>query len=563
MGVDYSRMSRTDLVRALESSESAMVERDELKRLLRELQRHQLELELQNRELRESQQALEESRSRYAELYDFAPMACLSLDSRGCIQEINLTGAALLRRDRSQLIGQPLSPLVVPADVVPFLQHVRRCFAGESLVTELGLRPGGVRIRVRLHSAPHDGSSPQARLCRTALIDVTELRQMELRLSVAERLASVGTLAAGVAHEINNPLAFLSNNLELATRALKPLEREASVEKAFHALADARTGALRIQDIVKDLVAFARPEERSAGQVDVQQVLEVAVKMAMGEIRHRARLVRDYSDVPPVAATESHLGQVFLNLLVNAAHAIPEGSTERNEIRLCTRHQGGAVVVEVHDTGRGIPAEELGHIFDPFFTTKPVGQGMGLGLAISHSLVGALGGQLSVESEPGRGTVFRVQLPAAPVRQVAPPAAPVPAPSSATVRGAVLIVDDEPLLGQSLELLLSDSHDVTLTTCAREALALIQGGRRFHAILCDLMMAEMTGQQFHEQLSRSEPEQAQRIIFMTGGAFTQGSRDFLAKVPNAQLTKPFKLDQLERAIAALVPRPLPGTAAPR
>jgi signal transduction histidine kinase/CheY-like chemotaxis protein len=552
MSIDYSDMSRADLLRALESSESAAVERDELKLLLRELQRHQLELELQNRELRESQQALEESRSRYAELYDFAPMACLSLDSRGCIQEINLTGAALLRRERSQLIGRPLSPLVVPADVVPFLQHVRRCFAGESLVTELGLRlGGGKRIKVRLHSAPYNGSLPHARLCRTALIDVTELRQMELRLSVAERLASVGTLAAGVAHEINNPLAFLYNNLELATRGLKPLEGLAPVEKVFQALEDARTGATRIQDIVRDLVAFARPEERSTGQVDIQQVLELAAKMAMGEIRHRARLVRDYGDVPPVAATESRLGQVFLNLLVNAAHAIPEGAAERNEIRLRTRHQGGAVVVEVHDTGRGIPAEELGRIFDPFFTTKPVGQGMGLGLAISHSLVAALGGALSVESEPGQGSVFRVQLPVAPVRQVAPPPA-VPVRSSATVRGAVLIVDDEPLLGESLQLLLKEEHEVIRTTRAQEALELIRGGRRFHAILCDLMMAEMTGQQFHEQLARFNPEQSQRIIFMTGGAFTPGTRDFLAKVSNPQLLKPFKLEQLNRLMAPLL-----------
>jgi signal transduction histidine kinase/CheY-like chemotaxis protein len=558
MSIDYAGMSRTDLLRALESSESAVAERDELKLLLRELQRHQLELELQNRELRESQQALEESRSRYAELYDFAPMACLSLDSRGCIQEINLTGASLLRRERSQLIGQPLSPLVVPADVVPFLQHVRRCFAGESLVTELGLRLGKARIHVRLHSVPYDGSPPHARLCRTALIDVTELRQMELRLNVAERLASVGTLAAGVAHEINNPLAFLNANLELATRGLKPLEGVAPVEKVFQALADAQTGATRIQDIVRELVAFARPEEHSAGQVDVQQVLEGAVKMAMGELRHRARLVRDYKDVPRVAATESRLGQVFLNLLVNAAHAIPEGAAEQNEIRLCTRYQRGAVVVEVHDTGRGIPTDELGRIFDPFFTTKPVGQGMGLGLAISHSLVAALGGELTVESELGRSTVFRVRLPEAPVSQVAPPS-PVPVHSSPTLQGALLIVDDEPLLGQSLQQLLSEHHDITLATSARQGLALIRGGRRFHTILCDVMMAEMTGQQFHEQLSLFEPEQSQRIIFMTGGAFTPGTRDFLEKVPNPKLIKPFKLEQLERLMAPLVLKPFPGS----
>ena len=184
-----------------------------------------------------------------------------------------------------------------------FLLHVRQCISGETLSTELRLRIAGRLLEVRLHSAPLQDGSPHGRMCRTAIIDITELRQMQLRLSLTERLATVGTIAAGIAHEINNPLAFLMGNLTLATLTLQAqAPGRASLPGAevprgadLKALAEAQIGAERIRDIVKDLGTFARPGASQPGRLQVQQVLELSVKMAMPEIRHRALLVRDYA----------------------------------------------------------------------------------------------------------------------------------------------------------------------------------------------------------------------------------------------------------------------------
>ncbi|HEY0095673.1 MAG TPA: ATP-binding protein, partial [Archangium sp.] len=495
---------------------------------------------------------------RYVDLYDFAPMAYVSLDGRACIRELNLTGASLLRRERPHLLGQPFTPFIEPQDLSRFLQHVRQCLLGETLSTELTLRVGKDRLLVRLHSAPFDGGESYGQLCRTALLDITELRQMQLRLSLSERLATVGTLAAGVAHEINNPLTFVLGSLQLAARRLlTPSGADTEeVDAILKHLTNARVGAERIQGIVRDLGTFSHPDERPPEPLDVRQVLELSVKMALGEIRHRARLVREYGPVPDVLADGSRLGQVFLNLLVNAAQAIPEGHADHHEIRLRTWAEERTVCVEVRDTGQGIPAELLGRIFDPFFTTKEVGKGIGLGLSISHGLVQALGGELSVESEPGRGSVFRVRLPAAPAGLAASPAPPR---QEAPRRGRLLIVDDEPLFALSLRLLLKPEHDVTVFHDARSALEHLRDDTAYDAILCDLMMAEMTGAQFHEELSRTAPELSSRIIFMTGGAFTQNAREFLARVSNPRLRKPFQQQELDKLLAVLLrePRLLP------
>ncbi|MFL5352556.1 ATP-binding protein [Archangium sp.] len=531
--------------------ESTPVAPDRLKHLLRELQRHQLELELQNRDLREAQQELEESRARYVDLYDFAPMACVSLDGRACIRELNLTGASLLGQARSHLLGQPFVPFVDPPDLSRFLQHVRHCLLGNRVSTELGLRVGKQRFEVRIHSAPFDGGEPHGPLCRAAILDITELRQMQFRLSLTERLATVGTLAAGMAHEINNPLAFLMANLQHATQQLQQLPTSEPVRTALQSLTDASMGAERIRGIVRDLGSFSRPEEGTSGPIDVRQVLELSVKMALVELRHRARLVLDYDEVPEVLADSARLGQVFLNLLMNAAQALPEGRADQHEVRVRVRDVEGWVVVEVQDTGSGIPPALLGRVFDPFFTTKEVGKAMGLGLSISHGLVRALGGELTVESELGRGSVFRVRLPAA-ARPRAQPPPPEPPRLVAPRRGRLLIVDDEPLLAQSLELLLEIDYDITLARGAREALEQLLQGARYDAILCDLMMPEMTGGQFHEALSGLLPEQAERIIFMTGGAFTPATQAFLERVPNPRLLKPFRREELDRLLAVLI-----------
>ncbi|HUB07203.1 MAG TPA: response regulator [Myxococcales bacterium] len=370
-----------------------------------------------------------------------------------------------------------------------------------------------------------------------------ERNKMQEQLMISDRMASVGILAAGVAHEINNPLACVLANLDLAVRDFAETSRELPasprLQDLHDELADAREAATRIRHIVRDLKLFSRAEEEGRRGLDVQRVLESALRMAWNEIRHRARLVKNYAPTPLVEANESRLGQVFLNLIVNAAQSIPEGRAEANEIRVATGlGPGGRVMVEIGDTGSGMPPEILKRLFTPFFTTKPVGIGTGLGLSICHRIVAALGGEISVESTLGRGSMFRVFLPAAP-QGIESAEAPVPSLQPAARRARILVVDDEPLVGHAIRKTLAHDHEVLTLQRAQEALDRIRGGARYDVILCDLMMPEMTGMDLHAALVNTVRDQADKMIFLTGGAFTSRARAFLDAVANLRLEKPF------------------------
>jgi CheY-like chemotaxis protein len=278
--------------------------------------------------------------------------------------------------------------------------------------------------------------------------------------------------------------------------------------------------------------------------------------MAWNEIRHLAHLVKHYAVVPSVRANEARLGQVFLNLLINAAQALPEGRAEHNEIKVTTRVDGERVVVEVRDTGAGIPPEIVGRIFDPFFTTKAIGVGTGLGLAICQRIITDMDGQLWVETELGSGTTFGVSLPISGENesQVAPAVEAAPVVGR---RGRILVVDDEVLVLRSVTRILSKEHDVTALGTAAEALALCVGGAPFDLILCDLMMPEMTGMDLHRELSRLAPELAARMIFITGGAFTEKARSFLTQTPKEQIEKPFQAANLRAIVQRYLRMALP------
>ena len=364
----------------------------------------------------------------------------------------------------------------------------------------------------------------------------------------------MGALAAGVGHEINNPLAYVIANLDfIAADLLSFAENPAPARLTGlkEAIGDARQGAERIRRIVRDLKVFSRGNDDERGPKDIHQILESSTSMAWNEIRHRARLVKDFGRIPPVDGNESRLGQVFVNLLVNAAHAIREGQAESNEIRLVTRLDGeNRVVVEVRDTGCGIPPDVLARVFDPFFTTKPVGVGTGLGLSICRSIIAGLGGDISVESVVGKGTTFRVALPVAHLATAEP--APVTKPVASCRRGRILIVDDEPMIGAALRRVLSPEHDVDVVTSGRAALEQRAKGNEYDVIFSDLMMPKMTGMDLHGELQKVSPEQAARIVFLTGGAFTQRAREFLELVQNQYIEKPVDAHNLRALVRARV-----------
>ncbi len=383
--------------------------------------------------------------------------------------------------------------------------------------------------------------------------DVTQQKATEAQLMVADRMASIGTLAAGVAHEINNPLAAVIGNLDLAIDEIKTHRKCVAISGELEEeLDDARAAAESVRVIVRDLKIFSRAEDDARGPVDVERVMESTLRMAWNEIRHRARLTKEYGRVPLVEANESRLGQVFLNLVVNAAQAISEGNAELNLIRISTScDEQGRVALRVSDTGAGIPADVQKRLFTPFFTTKPVGAGTGLGLSICHRIVTSFGGEIRFQSELGKGTEFCVLLPAAQV-VMAPTVAErrLSAPSSR--RGRVLVVDDELAVANTAKRILAASHEVLVIDDSRHALELLRSGERFDAVLCDLMMPQVTGMDLHAEVARLDQSQADRFVFITGGAFTPRAREFLDAVSNHRVEKPFDLQGLRAIVGGLI-----------
>jgi signal transduction histidine kinase len=229
-------------------------------------------------------------------------------------------------------------------------------------------------------------------------------------------------MSASVGYELNNPLAYILGNVALMERelahaqALPPefADRFATYVKVVG------EGAARMRDIVHDLKTLARGDGKESGPIDLAPLLDVCANMAAHELRPGTRLVKDYQENLVVVGTEARLGQVFLNLLVNAAQAIPEGAGRDDEVKITARATGDEVVVEISDTGTGVPRSQVDQIFEPFFTTKE-GVGTGLGLAISHRIVTSAGGRITCEPRDGGGTIFRVVLPLLTVHSTTPP----------------------------------------------------------------------------------------------------------------------------------------------
>jgi two-component system cell cycle sensor histidine kinase/response regulator CckA len=384
------------------------------------------------------------------------------------------------------------------------------------------------------------------------LRDLTERKRMEQRLLLADRMVSVGTLAAGIAHEINNPLAYVMANLSFIQEEMEEVGASIPESKSKglrELIAQAEDGAERVRVIIRDLKSFSRADTVDDGPVEIHRVLDSAINMAWNEIRHRAQLQKRCADVPPVRGNEARLGQVFLNLLVNAAQAIPVGHAAENQITVSVVQRGDQVVVEIGDTGAGIAPDVLPRIFDPFFTTKPVGVGTGLGLSICHNIVTSSGGELSVDSHVGKGSTFRVNLPIARNQSVRPRATPSLPVQPQGRRLRIMLVDDEPSVVRALQRALRE-HELVVAFSGAEAIEVLDSGQQFDLVFCDLMMAQLSGMEVFDIVKRRFPGLAERFVFMTGGAFTQQAKDFLSGVENPVVEKPFDI----RALRVLVSR---------
>jgi PAS domain S-box-containing protein len=377
-------------------------------------------------ERKAAEQALREAEARFRSLAESSPVGIIETDARGVLLYANRAAAELAGVAVEAMSGQTWSDAILPEDRERLDEEYRRAIASDgTLRGEYRMRrPDGTVSLVRGFVAPLLGPDGRVRGFIGVAADITEEHQLREQLSVASRLAALGTLVAGVAHEINNPLGgalashgFVEEEVERIRAVLRsgePLDRDwlaRSLDEAAAALHDAQAGERRVAAIVKDLALFGRPDPRR-GRVAPARAIEVAMRWLPPALRQRSDLQVEDEGAPDVLASEGQLSQVILNLVTNAIQSVPE--ERRADVRIRIGACGpGRTRIEVSDDGSGMPPEVMKHVFDPFYTTRDVGQGMGLGLSISHAIVTAHGGTIAARSEPGKGTTFRVELPAA------------------------------------------------------------------------------------------------------------------------------------------------------
>jgi PAS domain S-box-containing protein len=480
----------------------------------------------------------------YREIVDAVGEGIVWLDDDGGVRVFNPVMSSMTDVSEAQARGRMLPELLDldPALADRFEESRRRVREGGAEVIELTTS----RRKLSCTLSPFVPSEGRQGVL-VVIRDDTEQQELVVRMMDLDRMVAVGTLAAGIGHEINNPLAYVLVNLEHADKLVAKMAQEETRELA-ELIERSADGAGRIRDIVASLRSFSRQDERRRA-VDVAESLRAAVRIASNEIRHRATLREEIVETRAVRGNAARVSQVFVNLLINAAHAIPDGHADEHEIRVRLFANEDEVVCEVSDTGKGLPPELREKIFDPFFTTKPLGQGTGLGLSIARDTVQAMGGRIEVATEPTKGTTFRVVLPA--VDELAVDSSKrTPMLSPVEEDGLrVLLVDDELELLRALRRALGD-WEVELCSSGGEAIERLAKGEGFDAVVTDLMMRDMNGMELFAEIEDKYPEVADSTLFMTGGAFTPGARAFCEAHAERVLDKPIDIDDLRRRIVA-------------
>ena len=490
--------------------------------------------------------ALERSEARYARLVESASDAIFTVDEDGRFTAVNRSFEEAVGRPRAEMLGQSFADLVDGRDAGAAAELLRDTFAGERRRASLRYRDATGAVR--------DGSiitSPILEETRVAgalgiMRDVTEERRLAEQMMQQEKLAAVGQLVSGVAHELNNPLAGVMAFAELLQGLTSA---DAEVRGAVNTI---HREAQRAAKIVRHLLTFARQQPAERESTDLNAIARDALAL-----RHLAFCTHEIEvdavldpELPVTWADPFQIQQVLLNLIGNAEQALADRPDPRR-ITVRTSHAGGTIFFSVSDTGVGIDPERLDRIFNPFYTTKPVGQGTGLGLSISDGIVREHGGRIMVESAPGQGATFVVELPV-----VEPPADRPPVPerplSAFTSAGRMLVVDDEPAMRAAISgFLVSVGHAVDVAATAAEARALL-GANEYDVVLLDLRMAGGGGEALFDELQARDPRHAARVVFVTGDVESEAAQRFLHQAQRPSVSKPFQLDDLASVVAGVM-----------
>jgi PAS domain S-box-containing protein len=468
---------------------------------------------------------------------DHAPVVCWSIDREGIITLSEGAGLTSLGVRSGELVGHSVFDLY--RDYPDISAHIRRGLAGESLwyTVSVGTAAGTVTYETWLTPIRDEDGVISGALAVSN--DVSEIRKLQATTIQTDRVMALGTLAASVAHEINNPLTYVMAYLEELQIALDDAGRSEPLDRAREALEPVTKGVQRIATITRDLRTFSRPDDVRLEPIAPRAVVDNVLKLLRKEIEARARLFLVLHETRAVLGNESRLVQVVMNLVMNAIQALPQGAPSEHEVSVSVNELGEHVVIEVTDSGPGVKVDDRERIFDPFVTTKPVGVGTGLGLFVCRNVVRGFGGEVVVGDRPGGGASFRVLLP------VANGVAPVEHRTEEVVpvRGVrVLIVEDDPLVARSFaERLRSENVSTEIASGVEEALTLLSRDPGFDAIYCDLMMKDLTGMDFAELLAARSPELRARVVFMTGGAFTARAAAFVDANSDHCVDKPFDI----------------------
>jgi PAS domain S-box-containing protein len=490
--------------------------------------------------------ALARSEARYTRLVESASDAIFMMDETGQFTAVNRSLEDAVGIGREELLGTPLAQLIDARDVAAAEQLLRQTFAGERC-------RGALRYRAADGSVRH-GSVISAPVFEEGVIvgalgimrDVTDDQRLAEQLLQQEKLAAIGQLVSGVAHELNNPLAGVMafSELLLASDAAHDAD-------ARHAMETIHREAMRAAKIVSHLLTFARQRaaERMAADLNaiVTDTLELR-RYALRTAQIDLEVVLDPA-MPRTWADPFQLQQVVLNLVSNAEQALTDWPGARRII-VWTQRVENKLVVAVSDTGPGIPPDRRDRIFNPFYTTKTVGQGTGLGLSISDGIVREHGGQIRVESHPGEGATFLVELPLVAPDEGRDPAAAIAGRDASPPR-RMLVVDDESAMRTAISAFLATlGHRVTAATGGLEARALLDTNE-YDVVLLDLRMPDLGGDILFEELRDRDPRHARRVVFVTGDVQSDDARRFLARTGRPVVSKPFQLDELATVLAGV------------
>jgi len=490
-----------------------------------------------------AQDTLARSEARYRHLVESASDAIVTLDANGRFTTVNHAAENISGYKREELVGQWFAPMLPDDDLPKALAHFQQALAGETGLFESQFyrKDGEVRTISITYSTPQKDEEV---LC--LIRDVTDQKMLQEQLIQSEKMSAIGQLVSGVAHELNNPLAGISAfaQLLLAEKRFPPDQRTAA-ETIY-------SEARRASRIVQNLLTFARQHKAEKVPTALNQVLDDTLELRGYELRVRGIDVRrEYDESLPDTMADAHqLQQVFLNLITNAEQAMEQRDGQHHRLTVRTRRNTDSIRIEVEDTGAGIPPNLIERIFNPFFTTKPTGSGTGLGLSISLGIVREHEGRIWAENPPQTGARFVVEIPITEPRPSGDHAAPTHVQTFGSDRLRVLVVDDEASVRVSLQRYLAGKgHDVETTASGEDALVRLKASK-YDAVIVDMRMPDLSGEQLFERLRSNDPAHAERVIFTTGDLVNEQMRRFLDGTGRPCVPKPFEFASFDQALPA-------------